>query len=174
MRILLSIISVLFFTTQSFSQQDSINKLRSHYFYLEIGGPSTIASLNYEIAILQFNRIDINARIGLGATRIKDFNLKTNPDYTVPIGLNGTLKLLKKNNRILKAELMAGNTISSHIRVDSEYKALREFNNHGFISFGPSYTFAKGLYARINYHLILDNYETLFHWGGLSLGYTFK
>ena len=174
MRAFLTILILVSCSASLFSQKDSIKNPRYQSVYLEIGGPSTIASLNYEIAIVQINRININGRIGLGATKFKDFNLKLNPDYTVPVGLNGTFEILKKNKGIMKAELMFGNTISSIIRLDSEYKSIREFDNHGFLSIGPSWAFAKGIYTRLNYYLILDNYKTPFHWGGLSLGYTFK
>jgi len=174
MRILLTILIVLFYSIQLFSQKDSIKKPRYQCAYLEVGGPSTIASLNYEIGLIQFEHLNINARIGFGATRFQDFNLKVNPDYTIPIGLNGTFPLFNKKKGILKVELMVGNTISSYVRVNSEYNPQREFDNHGFTSIGPSWTFGKGIYTRLNYCLILDKYKTPFHWGGLSLGYKFK
>ena len=60
---------------QLYSQLDSSEKVRYQALYLEIGGPSTITSLNYEMGLFQYNRLKLNARIGVGFTRLNDFYL---------------------------------------------------------------------------------------------------
>ena len=159
---------------QLYSQLDSSEKVRYQALYLEIGGPSTITSLNYEMGLFQYNRLKLNARIGVGFTRLNDFYLNFNPDLTFPVGLNSTFLLSDKKKGTLSFELMGGNTFSTFIRANHNYQPEREFDSHGYISIGPSWIFTKGVYTRLTYCLLLENYKTPFHWGGLSIGYIFK
>ena len=174
MKILLIISLSLLCVLPLNAQKDSTHQKRHQFVYLEIGGPSTIASINYEMGILQKNRLKLNARIGVGFTRFKDFSLSFNPDITVPIGINALFLLLKKNKGALHFELMGGNTISTYVKANNDYQPHREFGNHGYVSFGPSWMFAKGLYTRLTYCLLIENYRTPFQWGGISIGYKFK
>ena len=174
MKVLLIISLFLLCALQLNAQKDSTHQKRHQFVYLEIGGPSTIASINYEMGILQKNRLKLNARIGVGFTRFKDFSLSFNPDITVPIGLNALFLLLNKNKGALHIELMGGNTISTYVKANNDYQPHREFGNHGYISAGPSWTFNKGVYTRLTYCLLIENYRTPFQWGGISIGYKFK
>tara|TARA_B110000285_G_scaffold11139_1_gene11094 strand:- start:1086 stop:1610 length:525 start_codon:yes stop_codon:yes gene_type:complete len=174
LKIILIISLSLLCVLQLNAQKDSTHLKRYQAVYIEIGGPSTIASLNYEMGLLQKKRLKLNVRIGLGFTRFKDFSIAFNPDITVPIGLSTMLLLLDRNKGILHIELMGGNTISSYVKADNNYQPHREFDNHGYISAGPSWTFNKGLYTRLAYCLLLEKYKTPLHWGGISIGYKFK
>ena len=173
MRFLISISLSLLFSGVVFSQNDSIHAKRHQLVYLEIGGPSTIASINYEIGILQYNRLQLNARLGLGSTRFKDFQLKFNPDLTIPLGINAMLLLADRNKGTLNMEFMGGNTFSTYVKANSNFHPHRESSNHGYLTIGPNWTFNTGFYTRLSYCLVFEYYHRAIHWGGLSLGYQF-
>lgn len=152
-----------------FGQNES-NPEEKQLFYLEIGGPSTIASINYELEFLNKKHFSLFGRFGIGTTRLKDFQLKLNPDFTVPFGINFKWTPIESNSHF-NIELMVGNTISSHVYADSKLSPKRTYTIHGFTGLGPSWTFSSGIFTRLTYNGIIENYSSYVHWGGLSLGY---
>ena len=82
------------------------------------------------MGLFQYNRLKLNARIGVGFTRLNDFYLNFNPDLTFPVGLNSTFLLSDKKKGTLSFELMGGNTFSTYIRANHNYQPEREFDSH--------------------------------------------
>ncbi|MGY8953280.1 MAG: hypothetical protein ACKVJP_07950, partial [Flavobacteriales bacterium] len=106
-------------------------------------------------------------RAGLGALSFRDFNYKINPDIVIPFGVNfiyGTKH---------RAELGIGQSLSNIVQANSETgEGERITSFHATASIG--YRFQKqngGLFFRVVYSPIYENYQRLRHWGGVSLGF---
>lgn len=158
-------------TPESMAQEE--NKLTKHFIYTEIGGPATVASINYEFAFFNKDNFNINGRVGIGSAHLKDFERKLNPDFYIPIGINGRYAFHHNEKSYYSFELGIGNTFSSVVHANSLYVVERKNNIHGYIATSLGWYFNSGIFTCISYTPTIENYKTLRHWGSLSIGYSF-
>lgn len=173
MRIIFIILTILFFgLSNNFIAQEDDTPTK-HFIYAEIGGPATIASMNYEYIFLTKGKFSWSGRIGIGSSGFKDFERNFNPDIYLPIGLNAHYLFYTGEKSSLSAEVGFGNTFSSVVYADYQNNVQRELANHGYLSTGIGWYFHRGFFTRLYYTPILENYNSFRHWGSLSIGYSF-
>jgi len=158
----------LFFTSISTQAQEK-GELPKNAFVVEAFGIGGFGSLNYERNILKKNNCSIVGRIGLSTYRIKDFNLKLNPDVIVPIALK---VLYGKTHQI---EVGVGQTLSSVVQADLIQKEPNR-RYHFHTQFQLGYRFQSSG-SRISYGVqytpIIERQKFFNHWGGLLIGFYF-
>ncbi|HIP32566.1 MAG TPA: hypothetical protein EYG86_07390 [Crocinitomicaceae bacterium] len=103
--------------------RSQIDNKQKNQVYLELGGPAIIASVNYERVLIQWSKLSIAARIGIGSNRITDFNQTLNPDVSIPLEVLTSVNLNSTGTFKLKFGL--GNTFNSTVILSSELKTKR-------------------------------------------------
>lgn len=142
---------------------------RNHHVFLEAGGCALYGSLNYEYSILHKNKLTVASRIGIGVLNLNDFTNRFNPDIVIPLGADvffGTIH---------HVELNLINTFTSTVYANQQGEVTRNFNLNGSLFVGYRYQKPEGRWvARAGYTPIFENYQTLKHWAGISIGYRFE
>ena len=166
---------ILFFLCVNFqlNAQDSEDDGSKNEVFIAIGGPSVIGSINYERRFIVHEKAYLSARIGVGIIHLNDFTNKFNPDILIPIGVNFNYVLKRLNNSNLSVSIGAGNTVASIVVLGDDYSPDRINNNSGFVKIGIKWTFKQFLNIGLAYTPIFENYKTIRHWGGISIGYSF-
>lgn len=141
--------------------------------YIEIGGPSVLASLNYNRNFILQEKIFLSLHLGIGAFHLKDFTNKFNPDITLPIGIDFNYIFSSYSNGHFSASIGGGNTFTSIVILSNNFTPVRAIENSGFLKIGANWHFKKHFYIGLAYTPIFEKYKTLRHWGGLSIGYAF-
>lgn len=70
---------------------------QQHSLSLELAGNHGYFGINYSKLIFQKNNHHFNASIGLGASRMTDFDKLINPDFTIPLLVQYNYRLHKKH-----------------------------------------------------------------------------
>jgi hypothetical protein len=136
--------------------------------YVEFLGTGGRNSINYERAVWQKKKLAAAIRAGVGSYRLRDFELKFNPDITVPVGVNVFY------GHKHKALLGVGETFSSTVLYDAgKRKKIRDGETSTTFCVGYAYEHKSGLLFRIAYTPVLQSQKTLIQWGGVSVGYSF-
>ncbi len=161
---------IVFFSlllTGSFAQRDSLSK---HSIYAEGAGPGGYWSLNYEYTIQLASSFRLSPRIGFSTLHLKDFTQRFNPNFRFPVGVH-----LTYGNKH-RAEFGVGETFSSVVRYDAESLGAKRFLElHTYFVIGYRYQPPLGgIFLRAFYSPILEFNQRYRHWGGVSIGYSFK
>lgn len=135
--------------------------------HLEALGPGGLGSVNYERGITSMEGGDLCGRIGIGATRVFDFQRDVNPDLAIPFGLS-----FIKGKR-WRWEAGAGPVLASVVTPNLEdLKPERGYRFHAWLSVGIRFhPFPDGWVFRATYTPLIE-FGNLRHWGGLSIGHT--
>lgn len=168
-----SLFLTYFFFIQSIYAQDLEFEIPKNNISIELGGPSLISSINYSRLFILNTNFKLNVRVGLGSNRIKDFTQKVNPDVSLPIGVNLDYAIKRFKKSCLSTQIGIGNTISSIVQTDDNYKAIRTYNNHGFVVLGLFLEFNNRFFYGINYTPLFVEYEHINHWASITVGYLF-
>lgn len=159
---------ILFFSCHLLGQKaDSI--IAKNIVFIEALGVGGYGSINYERIVPTKTQVNFGIRAGLSVMRIRDFNYKFNPDIVIPFAVNfiyGTKH---------RAEIGIGQSLTNMVQANAESgEAERNTSFHATASIGYRYQKQTGgLYIRVVYSPIYENYNRLRHWGGLSLGFAF-
>jgi hypothetical protein len=166
---ILPIIFLLLLINIKVKSQIDTNRVSRNIFYLEAAGIGGYGSLNYERIIARKNDFLICARIGISTYNLTDYTTNFNPDFIIPIAING---LYGKNH---KFEFGIGQSISNIVYNNtSNFRPERETNIHANFTIGYRYQKEEGgLIFRCNYSPIIEFYKYYRHWGGISIGYAF-
>lgn len=157
-----------FFAQYSLAQKDTL--LHKNNVFIELAGTSVFWSINYERNLIHFGDFKFNARAGLSMMNLYDFELKFNPNLTLPTSLQ-ILYGKKQHNLELGTSLIA-NRISF---LDSEtLEKETDVKLSGGLILG--YRFHKEK-SRMNYRVfyspLWEYFQSYKHWGGLSVGVSF-
>ena len=166
---------ILFFLCVNFqlNAQGSEDDVLKNETFIELGGPSVIGSINYERRFILQEKTYLSARIGIGFVHLNDFTNKFNPDILIPLGVNFNYIFKRLNNSSLSTSIGAGNTIASIVILGDDYSPNRINNNNGYVKIGVKWTFKQFLNIGLAYTPIFENYSSIRHWGGISIGYSF-
>tara|TARA_R110002072_G_scaffold273058_2_gene433344 strand:- start:8431 stop:8949 length:519 start_codon:yes stop_codon:yes gene_type:complete len=159
------------FSTISVAQEESTNK--KTIIYLQAGGPSVVASINYERILLEKKIFQVNARFGIGTNRFKDFTNSINPDLTFPLGFAVNFKIKQMQKSQFNTKIGLGNTFTSIVMTGSDFSPTRQNSQNGYASVDAVWKNDKGIYLGLGYSPIFVRYKSLYHWGQLSIGYLF-
>jgi len=162
---------MLFFFLPLFTvkAQDRDRLSTKHAVYLEVLGGGGYGSLNYERFIPVKNGLRLNIRAGISTYRLRDFELKFNPDIILPFSA-GIIY-----GKAHSMEIGLGQTYSSVSEIDiEEFAPQRKERLSAFGIIGYRVTFRKpAIMLRIAYTPVWEFYDVLRHWAGLSFGYSF-
>ncbi|MEO9217767.1 MAG: hypothetical protein ABI315_04240 [Bacteroidia bacterium] len=147
------------------SQPDTLHAFNNSV-YVEALGIGGYGSLNYERILFSKNKLKLAVRLGASTYHVMDYRLKFNPDIILPISLNALF-----GNRHL-IEMGLGQTITSLVSANEFRKAERNNNLHATFNIGYRYEKSRMLF-RICYSPIIEYYNSIRHWGGISFGYRF-
>lgn len=152
---------------------------RTHSLFLELGGPASLESLNYDHQLWSKDIWSAGGRVGLGFNRFQDYNNRFNPDFALPFGLYGALSLLsqdptKPRTSALLCELGAGFVFTTTIQADTDLETIRENKLNTYLYGGLRYNMAKGLFVRAAYTPLFSPNTGWNSWGAISIGYSFK
>lgn len=141
---------------------------RENAVYVEVLGAGGWYSLNYERKLLQANLLALHLRSGVSSYRLKDYELKWNPGFQIPVTAIATY------GRKHQLELSAGQTLSSLVYYKTEQdRKARSFSLSTHAGIGYRYSGKKGLLLRVTYIPMLEYQKDGRHWLGFSIGYAF-
>lgn len=157
-----------------FSYETALAQVSAGYrplntIYIEALGMGGYGSINYERLLYQRKKLHIGMRMGLGTYRLRDFETNLNPDITVPFSVNAYY------GRTHHIEAGLGQTFTSIVGASPVDFAV-ERNNGLSSNFNIGYRYQKtsrGLMFRLNYSPILSTGQSVKHWYGMSVGYSF-
>jgi hypothetical protein len=158
-----------FILTLHFGSIGQLDTMSTNSVFLEAGGYGGYGSINYERGFFRFKKFTISASVGISTMKIMDYRDKINPNLIIPIAAHICYGFRHK------AEIGFGNTFINEVRYGTIDTPKRISVNHGNMHIG--YRFQKdegGVLFRIGYTPLLENYATIRHWAGISIGYTFK
>jgi len=136
--------------------------------YLDLAGIGGFGSLNYSRHLYSIQHFDFDAFIGISSTKLKDFETKFNPQLILPFGIHATFG----NKHYL--ELGIGSAYVNSVRANNNFDPERVSTINGNATIGYKYQKKQGGFLfRAYYTPIFEQYKTIKHWGGLSLGYAF-
>jgi len=166
--IVLIVLSLCLIEVQA-QERDSIMPGYKHTVYLEVLGSGGYGSLNYEHAFFGKGMLGLHARAGISTYKLRDFELKFNPDIIIPVSASIIY------GRVHSIEAGIGQTFSSVSQINIE-QFIPERKNRlsatGILAYRV--TFRKpSMVLRFAYTPIWEFYDTWQHWGGLSIGYSF-
>ena len=151
------------------AQEKAFGLADRHTIYLEVLGNGGYGSLNYEYIIPLGAKLGINIRGGISTYRLRDFELKFNPDLIIPVSAG--IIYGKRHS----AEIGFGQTFSSVSKINIEkFRPERKERLSASGIFAYRITFSRpAIVLRLAYTPIWEFYDTLKHWAGFSFGYSF-
>jgi len=184
------IAGLLIIINQSLNAQEK--KVANKLFYIELGGPGVIMSMNFDSRFNSNDRFGVGCRLGIGygveqfenivAKFLKDFFIEeiqgnyfrntTKRFYSIPAGVN---YIIGKPNKASIFEIGAGVTfLTKKVMLFNYYDNDKSGNVIGHFTFG--YRFAPvngGISFRIDFTPIIGTMGDLCPMGSVSLGYAF-
>jgi len=166
---ILPAILLSFLYPRQLGAQDKPALSARHTVYLEVLGSGGYGSLNYEHIIPLEDKLGIQIRGGISTYRLRDFELKFNPDIIIPVSAG---IIYGKRHSF---EIGIGQTFSSVSEIDIEKFAPRRKSRLSALGvIGYRITFpGPAIMLRLAYTPIWEFYDNLKHWAGLSFGYNF-
>ncbi len=135
---------------------------------LDIGGPGGYGAVHYEHTFTLNSFFALRPRVGFSFLRLKDYRNTFNPDLCFPLGINVTY-----GNKHM-AEIGFGNTYTSVVQANTNSSPTRSSSFHGSAHIGYRYQKPTGgLLFRIGYVPLWEQYNSLRHWGVLTVGWAF-
>ncbi len=148
--------------------QQNVPSVRKTALFIEALGTGGYGSINISKNIYTFNKLALNARLGLGTYNLLDFQRNFNPDLIVPIEINARYGVKHFLN------IGLGQVISSTVQSSLQTSIERNIILNSSLSFGYGFSFASGkLFTGVTYYLIFEQNKSLTQWPGLKLGYNF-
>lgn len=159
---------LLLLQAHSFAQSDTSLPAKNS-IYLEAAGTGGFGSINYERLVASKNKWQMALRSGLSTYNLRDFTNAFNPDLVLPMSLLGRYG---KNHHF---ELGFGHTTTFIVQTNqSTWKPERTAHLHAHLILGYRYQKEQGgPMVRLSYTPLLEFYNHLRHWGGISLGHAF-
>lgn len=137
--------------------------------FIQVLGKAGYGSVNYERLFLPEQNVSPGIRIGLGGYNMRDFTGALNPDLIMPVSV------VAFYGSPHAAEVSAGMIFSSIVQVSQGvWKPERVYRSSASIGIGYRYMKKEGgVMLGIVYNPVLEFYERLVHWGGISVGFSF-
>ena len=165
--IALLIFSLSFFNIRA-QEADTISA-PANIVYLEALGSGGYGSLNYEHIFLRKDMLSLHIRGGISTYRLRDFELKFNPDIIIPVSAGISY------GKTHGVELGIGQAFSSVSEIDLERFAPGRKNRLsalGILAYRVIFR-KPSIMLRFAYTPIWEFYKSWQHWGGVSFGYGF-
>ena len=157
------VLFLLCFGYSTYAQHAGKNNLS-----VEVLGAGGWWAANYERKVFTKKLAALHVRAGLGTYRFRDYELKLNPDITIPVAAHF---LYGKKHKL---DLSIGQTLSNIVQLQSStMEKKRIISLSAFAGVGYRYQSTKGLMLRISYIPMIEYYQHFRHWAGVSVGYTF-
>jgi hypothetical protein len=157
-------------TAQSLQRSEQENKVHNKLFYIELGGPGVILSMNYDMRFKPNSRLGLGFRAGAGFG-IGEFDEETHSYYSIPVQIN---YIFGKETSSSSFEIGGGASFLT--RKVSLYNYDTDIRGHfiGHLSFMYRLQPIRGgVVLRVGFTPIIGTSGDLYPMGAISLGYTF-
>lgn len=139
-----------------------------HSVYIELLGSGGYYSINYGVGYSLNSYWSLNFRIGKAVQKIRDFELRFNPDVKIPLGITAEYGV---ENRLQLGVGTVYNSLVSY-NFDKAQKQRTDYLDY-YLLVAYKRKLGKHLWLNAGYHPMYLNVGLWQHWAVAAVGYTF-